>query len=144
MTVRTSRTSVTFCRPFLLSGIDELQPAGTYALETEEELIEGLSFPAWRRTGTVIILGSQGGLTQFVGIDPAALEAAQANDAPILPEPAMETTLDDLLSDEVLLQTLRSANLTPHAFKRQLSDLAARVRQRRRGRRRSTGRKVQL
>ena len=48
--MRTSRKRVTFRRPFSLSGIDEVQPAGTYMVETSEELIEGLSFPVWRRT----------------------------------------------------------------------------------------------
>jgi hypothetical protein len=49
MTVRTSRQSVTFTEPFSLSGIDEVQPAGTYTVETDEELLPGLSFPAYRR-----------------------------------------------------------------------------------------------
>jgi len=47
MTVRTSRKSVTFTQPFSLSGIDKVQPAGTYTVETEEELLPGLSFPAY-------------------------------------------------------------------------------------------------
>jgi hypothetical protein len=46
MTARTSRKSVTFTQPFSLSGIDEVQPAGTYTVETDEELLPGLSFPA--------------------------------------------------------------------------------------------------
>ena len=41
----TSRRTVTFARPFSLRGIDGVRPAGTYTVETEEELIEGLSFP---------------------------------------------------------------------------------------------------
>ena len=32
MTVRTSRRNVTFTQPFSLSGIDEVQPAGTYTV----------------------------------------------------------------------------------------------------------------
>ena len=45
MTVRTSSKSVTFAQPFSLSGIDEVQPAGTYTVETDEELIPGCRFP---------------------------------------------------------------------------------------------------
>ena len=41
MTVRTSRKTVTFRQPFSLSGIDEVQPAGTYTVETDEELLAG-------------------------------------------------------------------------------------------------------
>ena len=32
MTMRTSRKTVTFRRPFSLSGLDEMQPAGTYTV----------------------------------------------------------------------------------------------------------------
>jgi hypothetical protein len=129
MTTRTSRTAVTFRRPFSLSGVDEVQPAGTYTVETDEELLEGLSFPVWRRTATVILLGANagnGGLTQVVGVEPVALEAAQASDAVILPEAAVEATLDDLRHDGVLQRALRSARLMLHEFKQQLSDAARR------------------
>jgi hypothetical protein len=61
MTVRTSRKSVTFTQPFSLTGIDEVQPAGTYTVETDEELLPGLSFPAYRRVATLIFLRSRGG-----------------------------------------------------------------------------------
>jgi hypothetical protein len=61
MTVRTDRKSVTFTQPFSLSGIDEMQPAGTYTVETDEELLPGLSFPANRRIATLIYLRSRGG-----------------------------------------------------------------------------------
>ena len=44
---RTSREAVTFARPFTLRGIDGEQPAGTYLVETDAELIPGLSFIAW-------------------------------------------------------------------------------------------------
>jgi hypothetical protein len=130
MTTRTSRTAVTFRRPFSLSGVDEVQPAGTYTVETDEELLEGLSFPVWRRTATVILLGTNagnGGLTQVVGVEPVALEAAQASDAVILPEAAVEATLDDLRHDGVLQRALRSARLVLHEFKQQLSDFTARM-----------------
>ena len=50
MTVRTSHKTVTFTQPFSLSALDEVQAAGTYTVETEEESLPGLSFPAWRRT----------------------------------------------------------------------------------------------
>ena len=40
--MRTTRESITFDRPFFLSAVGEVQPAGTYTLEIDEELIEGL------------------------------------------------------------------------------------------------------
>ena len=83
MTVRTSRKTVTFTRPFSVSGIDQMQP-GTYVVETDEELLPDLSFPAYRRIATLIWLRSRPGralMEQVVNIDPLELEAAQERDA---------------------------------------------------------------
>jgi hypothetical protein len=84
MTVRTSRKSVTFTQSFSLSGIDEVQPAGTYTVETDEESLPGLSFPAYRRVATLIFLRSRGSgpiVEEVVNIDPLELQAAQERDA---------------------------------------------------------------
>ena len=84
MTVRTNHKAITFTRPFSLSGIDEAQLAGTYTVETHEELLPGLSFPAWRRIATLIFLPSRPGgafVERVVTIDPLELEAAQEKDA---------------------------------------------------------------
>jgi hypothetical protein len=54
MTVRTSGKTVTFAHPFLLKGVDRILAAGDYRVLTEEELIEGLSFPVYRRVATMI------------------------------------------------------------------------------------------
>jgi hypothetical protein len=83
MTVRTSKKTVTFRRPFVLGDIDEGLPAGAYSVETDEELIEGLSFPVWRRILTVIHLHpypGHPGLTQTLTIDPNELNAALGRD----------------------------------------------------------------
>jgi hypothetical protein len=84
MTVRTSRKTVTFTRPFSLRGIDEVQPAGTYTVETDEELLPGVSFPAYRRIASLIFLRPRGGgpvVEEVVSIDPLELQAAQERDA---------------------------------------------------------------
>ncbi len=84
MTTRSNRTTVTFQHPVTLEGVDGLLPAGSYTIETEEELIEMLSFEAYRRVSTTISLPSIGtaSLTrQIVDIDPHELAAAQARDA---------------------------------------------------------------
>ena len=82
MTVRTSRKSVTFTQPFSLSGIDGVQTAGTYTVETDEELLPGLSFPAYRRVATLMVLRSRGGgPIEVANIDPLELQAAQERDA---------------------------------------------------------------
>ncbi len=78
--MRTTRESVTFERPFSLRALDELQPAGTYTVATDEELIEGLSFLAYRRVATTIYLpvphGGAGSM-QAIAVDPGELEAAR-------------------------------------------------------------------
>ena len=47
---------MTFLHPFSLAGVEGEQAAGTYAVETLEEPIEGLSFVAYRRVSTTIVL----------------------------------------------------------------------------------------
>jgi hypothetical protein len=83
MTVHTSRKTVTFARPFSLSGI-KVQPAGTYTVETDEELLPGLSFPAYRRVAALIFLRSRSGgpiVEEVLDIDPLELQSAQERDA---------------------------------------------------------------
>jgi hypothetical protein len=55
MTVRTTSKTVTFTRPFNLRGMDEVPPAGTYTVETDEELHQ-TSLPAYRRISTLMRL----------------------------------------------------------------------------------------
>jgi hypothetical protein len=45
---------VEFRRPFVLRAQAEAMPAGRYVVHLEEEMLEGLSFPAWRRTSMTI------------------------------------------------------------------------------------------
>jgi hypothetical protein len=83
MTIRTSQKTVTFRRPFVLGGFDEVLPAGAYSVETDEELLEGISFPAYRRILTLIHLHAKPGhpgLTQTLTIDPNELDAALKRD----------------------------------------------------------------
>ena len=83
MTTHTSKMTVTFKRPFLLGGLEEILPAGAYDVETDEVLLEGLSFPAYQRVLTVLrlpISHGQSGLARSVTIDPVELEAALKRD----------------------------------------------------------------
>ncbi len=130
MTMRTSRKAATFRRPFSLSGMDAVQPAGTYTVETNEELIEGLSFPAWRRTATVILLRPQAGAAgsgEDLDIDPLELDAALESDGLNLPHAVVEASLGELLADGVLQQAVHSAGLSPAEFKTLLRELTARI-----------------
>ncbi len=87
MTLRTSRRTVAFARPFSLRGIDGVQPAGTYSVETDEELLSrACLFPVYRRVATTIFLPSRPGdmvSGQLVTIDPLELAVAEERDAGI-------------------------------------------------------------
>jgi hypothetical protein len=56
MTVRSRRETITFKHPFRIRGVDRLLPAGAYEVITDEEMIEGLSFVAFRRIATMIVV----------------------------------------------------------------------------------------
>jgi hypothetical protein len=83
MTVRTTSKTVTFMHPFSLSGMVGVHPAGTYTVDTDEELLEPSSFPAYRRIATLIRLERTAGpvLTQIVETNPVELAGALARDA---------------------------------------------------------------
>ena len=87
MTMRTAENTVPFNRPFFLAGIDEVLPAGAYRVETDEELLQGISFRAYRRIQTFIHLHAKSGnpgRTRTLTIDPEALDAALNRDqAPV-------------------------------------------------------------
>ena len=83
MTTRTTGRTVTFRRPFVLASFGSELPAGSYDVETDEELLEGISFTAYRRTLTVIRLHpspDRPGATQTLSVDPNELDAALARD----------------------------------------------------------------
>ena len=84
MTDRITHETVTFAHPFELADVDGKQPAGTYTIETIEEPIDSVSFVAYRRVSTTIVLASQkhgGASRQVITIDPSDLEAARKRDA---------------------------------------------------------------
>jgi hypothetical protein len=80
MTTRSTSRTVTFRRPFILGGFDAVQAAGTYVIDVEEEMVENLSFPAFRRLATQIQI-STGGVTEHRFINPVELDEALMRDA---------------------------------------------------------------
>jgi hypothetical protein len=84
MTLRSRREVVTFKHAFQIRGIDRLLPAGDYEVITDEEMIEGLSFAAFRRVATLIIVpapNSHGPTTEMISIGSVDLADAQRIDA---------------------------------------------------------------
>jgi hypothetical protein len=80
MLSRSQRRLRVFKRPFALPGIAAPLPAGTYAVDTEEELVQGLSFPAYRCIGTTITRVGGPADAEAITVDAKALAAAEAAD----------------------------------------------------------------
>ena len=103
MTTRTNTQTMTFARPFLLKGVDRMLPAGDYKVTTDEELIQELSFPAYRRVATVIFVPAESGQAssvEMVTIDPRDLQEAQDRDAAPQPNPAARAHAQSELTQE--------------------------------------------
>jgi hypothetical protein len=97
---RTTKSVVTFARPFRLDGMDEALPAGTYEVETDEELLQGVSFPAYRRVATIMqqVLNPPRPNMPVISVgDPRQLDLALAMDQA---EGAQDNVSDMKLSDE--------------------------------------------
>ena len=87
MTIRTRKETVTFKRPFALRGmdrgIDRVWPPGVYDVETDEQLLHGVSVPAYRRLATWIRLPmkpGRPGVTEILNVTPEELDAALLRD----------------------------------------------------------------
>ena len=83
MTERIARQQVTFRGPFFVEGLGRDLPAGTYDIETIEEMIEGLSFLAYRVASMSIAIPLRKDAPhsyQRARIDPSVVRAAQRED----------------------------------------------------------------
>ncbi|MFY9955643.1 hypothetical protein [Bradyrhizobium sp.] len=83
MTIRTTRSTVSFSSPFTLRNLEGVQPAGDYVVLIDDELIEGLSRVAYRRLVTLFqtpaISASQRQIQSF-SISQTELDAALMKD----------------------------------------------------------------
>jgi hypothetical protein len=87
MTLRSHSKSVVFSHSFELKGVDRLLPPGEYRVVTDEEMIEELSFPVYRRVATMIFVPpdcQRASSVEMVTIDPRDLQEAQDRDTGIL------------------------------------------------------------
>jgi hypothetical protein len=90
MNTRTTRKIVNFSNPFSLEAIGRMLPAGRYEVVTDEELIEGLSFPVYRRVATTMLVPTQSyqGSVEMLTVDPLSLAAATDRDVAATPNNA--------------------------------------------------------
>lgn len=85
MANRITEKTITFKNCFSLSGYRKTLPAGSYRVVTEEQLLEGLTFTALRRTQVSLYVPqdlSHPGQTEILTLqDPGDLDAALARDS---------------------------------------------------------------
>jgi hypothetical protein len=79
MESRITIEQVTFRRPFTLSGLQGIQPPGTYTIRTEEQMLETSSFVGWRQAGTMMVLHRSGGV-EYAVVDRQELREALVHD----------------------------------------------------------------
>ena len=80
MTTRTSIKDVAFRRPFILDGMDAVQPAGAYTVETKEEKIDTMLPSTWRQVRTVMCIRTAGA-AKYILVKPEQLHEALMRDA---------------------------------------------------------------
>ena len=84
VTTRSRRETVHFKHSFRLRGVDRLLPPGPYEVITDEELIEGLSFPCFRRVATLMMIpgaAPRHSAMEMVSISSVDLSDARREDA---------------------------------------------------------------
>ena len=82
--MRTRREMVHFKHPFRINGIDRQLAPGAYEVITDDEMIEGLSFPCFRRVATMIMIPGappQHSSVEMISISSVDLSDAQRIDA---------------------------------------------------------------
>lgn len=78
MALRSTKSTLTFEHHFVLPGYEDELPAGSYETVVEEELLDGLSFDAYRKTAYLIV--ARAGYTERRKVSDADLEAVLSRD----------------------------------------------------------------
>jgi hypothetical protein len=110
MTTRIKKSTMTFVRPFVLDGFEGMLPAGTYELESEQEILDGMSLPDCLRTSVLIHLHSKDrspALARTLTVPWDVLESAQIRDQSPADSPS-DVLLADWLADPIVQLVMRS------------------------------------
>jgi hypothetical protein len=87
METRSSSREISFRRPFLLGGLDGVQPPGAYTVLMEEERLDTPSVTAWRLLSLTLMI-NRAGVTEHVPIDRQDLDDALVRDGAAIVPPA--------------------------------------------------------
>jgi hypothetical protein len=79
VTTRTRREKLHFKHPFRIEGVDRVLSPGDYEVVTDEEMIEGLSFPSYRRIATLIMV--PGAPPRHSSVEMISISSADLSDA---------------------------------------------------------------
>jgi hypothetical protein len=83
VTERTTETELTFQHPFHLHALTQTLPPGTYRFVVREDLIEGLSFPAYQKPYRGLEIPAIDVVTavrQYLKVNAGEIKAAQQRD----------------------------------------------------------------
>jgi len=136
MHTQTRRKTVTFARSFQLDGLDEMLPAGTYNVESENDVLDGMFLPDCLRTSVLIQLHTMpgsSGYSQTMTVSWEALEAALLRDRSPALVSSPEANLEEMLLDPIIRQIMYSdgvseaqiRDLVSHMSLRNLSNVAS-------------------
>ena len=92
MLSKTSESIVTFHHPFSIGNAISNHPAGSFRVMKEEELIEGLSYTAYRAVSISLqmpAIGARGAVQQFVEVSGHDLDVALDADSQMLANEAV-------------------------------------------------------
>lgn len=95
MLSRTSESIVTFHHPFSIGKTISDHPAGSFRVVRDEELIEGLSFTAYRAISVSVQMpafGSPGATQQFIEVSGHDLDLALDADSRMISSDAVPAT----------------------------------------------------
>lgn len=120
MTTDRPGTTVVFTRPFRLSGLDELLPAGEYRLESEIAAPAGFLDAADWKSSVLIHLQATSdapGLARTLTVPLSELERATAEDR-LTGRPLAELLLDRMLADPMVRLVMRSDGISDAEMRR--------------------------
>jgi hypothetical protein len=123
----TRKATVVFARPFRVPGLEEVLPAGEYAVEAEITAPDGVAGPQGGAVSVLIHLHAvpaNPGLARTLTIPLADLERALEEDR-LSGQPLAEFLLDELLADPLVRLVMASDHVTEGQMRRLYSGLKA-------------------
>ena len=108
-------TTVTFRRPFQLSGFRAVLPAGEYSVESENDVLDGMFLPDCLRSPVLIHLHAtpgNPGYAQTMTVPWAVLEAALLWDRSSATSALSEPSLGEMLLDPTVRQLMHADSVS--------------------------------